>query len=126
MVLTKEQICSANDISRVEVEVPEWGGTVFVKTMTGAERDAYESSLISGRKLNLQDVTAKLCVCCIVDEQGNRLFNEGDIAALSNKSARALSRVYAKAQELNGLRPEDIGELVKNSGSGLSEGSISA
>ena len=34
-VLTKSQILEADDIKHESVFVPEWGGKVFVQTMTG-------------------------------------------------------------------------------------------
>ncbi len=36
MALTKDQIKQAKDTKTDEVEVPEWGGTVIIKTMQGA------------------------------------------------------------------------------------------
>jgi hypothetical protein len=34
MALKREQILKANDIKTIEVEVPEWGGTVRLRTMS--------------------------------------------------------------------------------------------
>jgi hypothetical protein len=119
MSLKRETILSANDISTEEVQVPEWGGSVLVRGMSGAERDQYEFSMISGKgtnmEMNLQDVRTKLVVICTVDETGARLFNDTDIVALSRKSASALDRVFAVAQRLSGIGKADIDMLSKNS-----------
>ena len=41
MLLNKEQIQSVSDLETQDVEVPEWGGTVRLKSLTGAERDRF-------------------------------------------------------------------------------------
>ena len=38
--LDKAAILTADDLGRREVAVPEWGGTVLIRGLTGAERDA--------------------------------------------------------------------------------------
>jgi hypothetical protein len=44
--LTKDEILEAADLSTKAVDVPEWGGSVNVRTMTGADRDAFENTLV--------------------------------------------------------------------------------
>jgi len=125
MALTKDQILKAKDVKFVDVDVPEWGGVVFIKTLTGTERDAFEESIIRDGKANLTNIRAKLCVRTIVNEKGERLFADNDIAVLGAKSAKALDRIFAAAQKLNGITAEDIEELEKNSEAGQSEDSTS-
>jgi len=126
-MLTKEQILQADDLKTEEVDVPEWGGTVRVKTLTGIERDAFESSIYDKKQkeANLQNVRAKLCVVSIVDEKGERLFSATDVLDLGKKSASALDKIFSVAQKLNGLTQKDIDELAKNSKTGQSESSTS-
>ena len=45
-LLTKEQILRVKDIETRKVNVPEWGGDVMVRSLTGAERDYFESKLV--------------------------------------------------------------------------------
>jgi len=127
MGLTRDQILSASDIQTEEVSVPEWSGTVLVRGLTGAERDAFEAGMVEphGKKMryHLQDIRARLCVLSIVDEKGKRMFTLADVEALSAKSAAALDRVFTVAQELSGLSNEDVEELAKNSESGQSAAS---
>ena len=47
-------------------------------------------------------------------ETGQRLFSEEDEYPLGAKSSAALDRIFAIAQELNGLRAADVDELAKN------------
>ena len=112
-LLGRDQILAAQDLPTVDVEVPEWGGTVRVRMMTGGERDAFEAGTITrhGRKIeqNLVNIRARLVALCVVDEKGQRLFSEADAAALGQKSAAALNRVFNAAQQLNALTEEAAG-----------------
>jgi hypothetical protein len=127
---TRDQILSADDLPVREIEVPEWGFWVRVKTLTGEERDAFEAAIVkrNGRNVtqNLANIRARLVANTVVDEAGARLFKFSDIEALGKKSALALDRVFGVASELSGLNPEDVEELAKNSASDQSDDSISA
>lgn len=117
-VLSRDQILQAQDLPTETVEVPEWGGEVIIRGLTGAERDQFEQSIVETRgkntKVNLRNIRAKLVVLCCVDEQGNRIFRDEDAEVLGRKSAVALNRVFEVAQRLSGLRPEDVEELAGN------------
>lgn len=80
--LTKDQIVAAVDIKTELVDVPEWGGAVAVRGLTGLERDAFEQTMVrvdeaGKRQPDLSNMRAKLCAACIVDgETGDRLFTD--------------------------------------------------
>lgn len=118
-MLTKDQILNANDLPTKVIPISEWGIDVIIKTMTGTERDAWEASLVKGKgkntRIDATNVRAKLCVCVLVDEKGNRLFSDNDAFALGRKSSAALDKVFEIAQKLNGISDEDIEELAGNS-----------
>jgi len=107
MLLNKDQILAAEDLPFRDVDVPEWKGTIRVRTMTGGERDAFEASIYDtdkdGVKLNRNDFRAKLLSKVIVDENGTRLFTDKEIEKLSGKSAKAIQRLFDVAQEINGI-----------------------
>jgi len=128
--LGRDEILQVDDLQYEDVEVPEWGGVVRVRGLTGAERDAFEESIMDQRgkkfRVLLQNLRAKLVALSIVDEAGKRLFSEGDVGKLGTKSAAALQRVFEAAQRLSGISDEDVDELVKNSSSGQRDDSISA
>lgn len=116
----RDQILAAEDLQREAVDVPEWGGlSVYVRTLTGAERDAYESDIIgTDGKVKRDNIRAKLLVRTVVDETGERVFTDADVDALSKKSGSALVRLFDKAQRLNALTKGDVAELEKNSAAG--------
>lgn len=112
--LTKEQILAADDLKTEVVQVPEWGGEVHVRTMTGSERDSFEQSIIGDEnRADLSNIRARLCALTIVGEQGVRLFDANDITKLGEKSAAALDRVFAVSQRFNGIGTADIEDLTK-------------
>jgi len=118
-MLTREQILECSDIPTEIVQVPEWGGEVLVKGLTGSQRDWLEMSIFAEKKgnssnANMRNFRAKLASLTVCDESGERLFTEKDIEALSAKSAVALQKVFNVAQRLSGLTAEDAEQLTKN------------
>jgi hypothetical protein len=103
------------DIKTKQVNVPEWGGMLILKEMNGVDRESWEASLFPAGKKDLRQIREKLLVRTIVDENGDRIFGDKDIEALSHKSGQVLDRLFDAAQRLNGLRTEDIEEREKNS-----------
>ncbi len=122
--LTRDEILNAPDLQTEELEVPEWGGAVLVRGMTGRQRDAFEASVVESNgkstHVNLNNFRAKLVAACLVDEAGQCLFGAADIVKLGDKSAVALQRIYEVAQRLSGLSSADVDELVKKSENGQS------
>lgn len=124
--LNKAEILAQDDLKYEDVQVPEWGGAwVRVRTLQANERDRFEASTVErkGKSVttNLENIRARLCLLCMVDENGDRLFQEEDTFPLGGKSAAALDRIFTVAQRLNGLRDEDVEELAKNFSAGQSD-----
>jgi hypothetical protein len=114
MTLTKDQILAADDLGLLEAEVPEWGGSVFIRVMTVGERDAYENDWVLNKSRGVEDFRTKFLARCICDSKGVRLFSDADIPALAKKSAKVMSRLWQKAMEHNALTDKDVEELAKN------------
>lgn len=114
-MLSRDEILSKKDLRREKINVPEWGGDVFVIEMNGITRDAFEQTLIiRDSKKRLQNYRAKLVCFTVVDESGQRIFDDADTEAIGNLSGAALSKVCALAQELNGLTEKELKEAEKN------------
>lgn len=114
-LLTREQILEADDLKSEVVPVPEWKGSVRVRTMPGTVRDAYEVEASRDRDAAVANMRAGLVARCIVNELGVQLFTARDIEALGKKSGVALDRVARVAQRLNRMSDKDIEELKGNS-----------
>lgn len=118
--LNKAEILAQDDLKYEDIQIPEWGGAwVRVRTLNASERDRFEASTVTRRgksvTTNLENIRARLCLLCLVDENGERLFQEEDTFPLGGKSAAALDRIFTVAQRLNGLRDADVEELAGES-----------
>lgn len=121
-LLGRAAILAAPDLPTVDVPVPEWGGTVRIRSMSAAERDDFEAETYALRgpdgATNLANIRARLLARCAVDAEGTPLFTAADAGALGKKSAAAVDRCVAMAQKLNGLSAQDVEALLGNSGAG--------
>jgi len=128
--LTADQILNAVDITYEDVPVPEWGGTVRIRGLTGTERDRYEQSLLGTKGTvsvpKLAGARARLCAWTIVNAAGELEFTDAQVLKLGKKSAAALERVFDASRKLSGLSEEDVEELAGNSEGEPSDGSTSS
>ena len=129
MSLDRDAILQAQDIDIESVDVPEWGGSVYVKGMTGTERDAFETSIVQQRgdnpTVNMSNIRAKLAAQTICDEDGKCLFTKTDVKLLGKKSALALDRVFSVAQRLSGISGDDVEVLAEGLEDNPFDGSVS-
>lgn len=108
-VLSKTAILEAQDLKFQDVEVPEWGGTVRVRTMSGAERDAMGAAMVDeGGKVDMHLYRVRLLAMCIVGEDNQRMFSDADVGALAQKSAVALDAVFQVADKLNSITAASV------------------
>ena len=123
-LLSKDAIFAVDDLKTEVVDVPEWGGAVTIRTMTGADRDVFEASMTNtktgedgkpSQERNLENFRARFCAAIMVNANGKLLFpNPEDVVRLGKKSSRALDRVMKAGQKLNGVGDEDVEQLTKN------------
>jgi hypothetical protein len=133
-LLNRQQLLKKEtlQIERVDLNETDF---VFVRQMTGRERDRFEQSLFKESKdkkgnityvRSLEDFRAKLVVNTVCDEQGNNLLEPTDVETLSSHmSAATLEKIITKSQELNKITESDKDAMVKNSVAGQIEGDTS-
>lgn len=121
--LTASQILAANDTKIEAVDVPEWGGTVYVRVLRGTDRDRFEEWV---NKEKDKSVRCRFLVSALCDDKGSLLFTPGQVEALNEKSGDVLSRVFERAWDINYLSPKAVDELGKDSPSDQSGGSTTA
>lgn len=108
MALNRDNILAANDTKIKKVDVPEWGGEVYVKSLTGSQRDSLTN-------IPREQMFIKMLVLSLVDEEGKSLgFTDADIPALEEKNIGVLARVFQVACSLNGMTAEAVKEAAKN------------
>ncbi len=113
-MLTLQQIIDAQDATVRKVEVPEWGGSVFVRSLPSLRKDQYDAgNSDEAKRANLR---ARFVGWCLCNESGEFLAADGDdlAGALGAKSATAIGRIFREAAKLNGLSEEAIEAAEKN------------
>ena len=123
--LTKEMLLQRDDLKIEKVELSK--GFVYVREMTGHEKDIWEQSMLkqkpSGDKrkpveyeTTLEDFRAKLAVVTVCDAEGNLLFKPEDVKTLSRMmSATNMEKIIDVAQRINAISQKDRDEILKNS-----------
>ena len=122
MALSKSAILSAGDVKLDKVNVPEWGGDVFVKTITGLDRDRFEDGYSEQKMKNFRSRFLVLTLC---DEKGERLFTDSEVDELGKKSSLVINRLFEKSWSLNAFTNEAIDDLGNDSTVGPSDASTS-
>lgn len=130
-VLSLDDLAAAEPAMPVEpVDVPEWGGRVFVRRLTAAEREQLDDALYDADgKLVRAKLRVALVVACLCKETGEPFYEPNDQAAASRfgaKSDVALRRVYAAAEKLNSMGAAEAAAGKGDSGAGPAAGSSSA
>ncbi len=110
--LTRDAILSRR-LRTERVDVPEWGGYVYVRELTIAEVDALGRE-IKGGEVPL-DMRARIVRMAVVDEGGNPVFQPGDEAHLARAGASALIRISNAILSVSGLLDGGIDEEKKGS-----------
>lgn len=122
---TKAQILKIKDIEFDELYIPEWKFTVRLRGVTAQERDDYESLLLEmrdgGASVALSNARAKFICSGLLNEDGSQMFTVREAAALGQKSAKAMERIFHRIRQLSGMTQDEEKELVKNSGAGLTD-----
>ena len=135
-LLNRESLLKREQFEIVKVDLDN-DDFVYVRQMSGRERDIFEQSIIraikdgdgkvTGYENVPEDFRAKLSVCTLCDEQGTLLLRPEDAALLSqNMTAKSLEKIINVAQPLNKISEKDKKELEKNLEPGLVESSTSA
>lgn len=124
MSLSKAAILAAKDVRLSDaIPVPEWGGDVYIKTLSGLERDAFEESY---QEQKMKAFRVRFLVLTLCDDSGERLFSDGDYDSLGKKSSVVINRLFERAWSHNAFTQEAVDGLGKDSPSAPSESSTSA
>lgn len=114
-VLTVEEILAAPDLNEIEVEVPEWGGTVKVREMTKAAQQRLRQQATVNGELDPDRLQILMLAECLAEpkitiEQAEQLWN---------KSAAAVDKVLYAIIDVNGLSDVVQKQMMKSFRSGV-------
>ena len=116
-LLNRQTILDAMDLQTMDIDVPEWGGSVRIRSFTGADRDAFMSRMNSTTD-RVTGTSAFLVSLSVVDEAGNRQFMESDLTTINGKAGTAVGVLADAIMKLNKLGPQADAETEKNSAPG--------
>lgn len=115
MLLTRAAILSADDLKTVDVPVPEWGGEVRIRSLTGTQREVFGRSLLDAAgKPTGEGYNLKLVAVSVVQEDGTQAFTLDDVQILGTKSDAALDRVVDAIETLNKMKAGAIEDAKGN------------
>ena len=108
--LDRATILAAADVNYEILDVPEWGGAVRLRTLTGDQA----AEFMEMKEEDKREVMPKILSLAVVDANGDRVFTDSDLQAIMHKSMRPLMRVLKLVNKMNGFEKEE--ELGKGSG----------
>lgn len=127
--LTGEQIREkARNVTQPQKLITVPGlGDIWVRGMSGRERDKFEEGLRikTGKRAgqsDLKNFRARRAVQLIVNEDGTRALNDGDADLLGNLPDGQLDQILYEVNELSGVGDEAVTELGNGSASQAATG----
>ena len=113
-MLDRDSILGAMDLTPTTLEIPEWGGEVWIRTMSGVERDMFDRRCMVDQKNGSTPSRAFIASLVLCDERGKRIFSEKDTNALEEKSGSALDRIFQWVAKHCLLGEGGVQEAAKN------------
>lgn len=103
----RDKILQAPDIATEMVEVPEWGVTLEVRGMSGADRASIFERVTVDGEVKAGLLYGETVLATTFDpETGERVFNATDLTALMEKSAQAIDRLAKVGLRLSAMEGE--------------------
>lgn len=129
-MLTRDMILKAQDYSKEEVDVPEWGGSIFLRQMTVTASDEMQQIFLrlgGGGEINanqngsirdaqaLKGLRVAMVSRCLCDDKGRLLFDDDEgRELLAQKSSVVIERLYDIAMRINKMAEEVVEEEKKD------------
>lgn len=124
MALSKEQILGIVDIEVKEIDVPSWGGSVYIRQLSRGQQDEYLKRRIQPYQVEMKGGAeqelktsmllyghdAWLVVQGVCDEEGKRLFSDSDIKKLDEKNGEVIGKIASEIVEFSGFG-KDVEEI---------------
>lgn len=104
----RDRIIAADDIGKRLVEVPEWGVTVEVRTISAGQRSQMlKSATDGGGGVDIDKLYPMLLIAtCFDPDEDEPVFTPDDFAVIQEKSASAVEAIAQVAMEMAGMLGE--------------------
>jgi hypothetical protein len=109
-VSIRDQIINADDIEHEIIEVPVWGVSIEVRSMTGRARTRLiKTATDNDGQLDMETLYPDMVILCAFDpETGEQIFTQDDRDLLLSKSAGPLELIALAAMRISGMTPDAI------------------
>lgn len=108
-MLSRDSVLTASDATFSTVDVPEWGGQVRIRQLTGKQQEI--TNKINDAKcaepISFGGYAAAIVCYGCIDESGKRLFLDTDAKAIGERDASAVNRVALAIMKLSGATIEE-------------------
>ena len=121
MPLDLDAILAADDRETVEVDVPEWGGTVEVRPISAKLRWRFESVVMGCRESGDWAPLADLSLDIVAEALG---ATKAQRSQLADKGAAALERVRDAALKQAGVSADDLEDAAEGFGTAPNGSSV--
>jgi len=106
MACLRDRLLAVKDFTLTPLEVPEWGETVFIKSLSVGDARKFAD----GNETNI----FQMLVSSLHDEQGEPLFTMEDVPFFESRSPKAIERISEAILEANGLNEDADEDAKKN------------
>lgn len=98
------------------LDLPGNRGRVFLRVMTGTERDKFDWWIHNRMQSNagLEGARALLATLCLCDESGQRLFGDDQVTEVGQMPAPVLQAVFTEAQRINAMDQDEVDTIEGN------------
>jgi hypothetical protein len=99
--LSFSDIMATDDRELVKVEIPQWKGHVYIRTLSALEAIEFQQHLSNPAKK--QHAMTRIVTLCVADSKGNRLLTDDKTSEFAKKNVKVFVVLQDKALELNGF-----------------------
>ena len=125
----RDQIAKAKDITLDRINVPEWGITVGVKSLTVGEREEYQAGMMAAlqsdgsidvSRVHLGEQQRTLiAICCVDPDTENCIFEGPSDLVLINANAGVMEKLFQSILDISGMKEEAVDDAGKDSSDSL-------
>lgn len=106
--LTADDIFAVDDSELTPYDVPQWGGTIYIRVMNAEE--AISFSELTADPARRKQAMLRLVTMCCCNEKGEQLFRPDQVEKLKKKSVKVFLGIQNKIFEINSMRDETAAE----------------
>lgn len=112
--INRDAVLAAMALDEERVEIEGFDGEWIVKELPGVQQSVVLQGLQPNGEFRTDLYMQKLVAACVVDEGGNRIFDEQDVARFKRPLLSKLTRVAERVNKMNDEETEKNSEAIDN------------